>query len=270
MRRLFCAGVFLCAASTGLWADSITYFLSNAYYFPSGPVTNSMSGSLTALVSNPTVFSTNPGNPSADVYNGLGSIGVSPWVLSVNNSTTINTTTMAIGSGGILSITAATTFDNSMTITGGTGTGYILPTFEYKGTVNNTNPNVTANLITCVGNSGCDLPTIGSWGLGSQTIDIFYTPPIDSFSAFTFGTPFNLVMGFQSDPEISGTQANPSGTSIGDFTMQLVSVRIANADGAMIPGQINSQLLAPEPGTMGLACAALGALALWRIRARVF
>ena len=262
----------------GLYAASlragVIYTLRDSRYFPDAPsaFTINSSGLFTSTTSAslPDSFSSNPGSPTADTFDGTASTDTGPFTLETQNSVTINTATSVFQSLGILSIVQSGIQDSSVTITGGSGTGYFLPTFHVFGTESDTNPNASVGDSICAGNASCILSDIfGTFTGGVHNVDGFYTPAIGSQTSFQFGTPFNFFFFFGSS--IQG-QGSPGGTATADLTLQFAGFQVVDGNGTAIAGaQVHSQFLdalAPEPGTGAMIAAAVALLGFFVARKR--
>jgi hypothetical protein len=177
-----------------------------------------------------------------------------------------------------LSAVTAGIDDFGVTITGGTGTGHFLPTFHIFGVESDTSPDTSVGPSICVGDNVCDVSSIpGNPGIprffGSQAtlanIDGFFTPPMDSTTSFTFGTPFTFF--FFYGGYIDLFLGTPGGSVTSDLTLRFAGYQIVDDAGNPIPGaQVHSQFLdavstpEPEAALMGLAAIAVLGLAAAR------
>jgi hypothetical protein len=278
-RLVATAGIVLTALAGNLPAGVLTTFLNNVRYFPSagGTVSDTTTGSLTAATadSHSTSFNSNPGNPStANLFNGLDTITGSPLQMGVRNSVTINQATDS-SFDNWLSFAVIGVNETGVTVTGGSGTGYLLPTFRIVGSFNVGNPNLYSSIDTCDGNGSCIAASAAfdTGGSQPQNVNVLYTPSADSTTSFQFGTPFPISYSFDAFIGFlgGGTTANPGGPVVSDFTIQLASIKVVDASGAPIPGaQIHSTFVdlanVPEPGTTALGAAALLLVAASRRR----
>jgi hypothetical protein len=237
---------------------TVMYLLRNSVDYPTGPNFDDKSGTLTPATvdSHETVFSTNPGNPADNHFDGLSTITGGPFRIGLHSLLTIGQATTGVT--GILTAVAANVSETGVTITGGSGTGYLLPTFRVTGSFNDGNPSVEESVTMCAGNGSCILNAPAFTTGGFRNVDFLYSPAADSTTSFQFGTSFSIdysVAVFNSI--LSGSQAMPGGPVTADFTngVQLVSMRVVNGDGNVIPSAvIHSELLniagAPEPGSI--------------------
>ena len=267
-------------AGLTVFADSasatVIYFLRNSVDFPTGPNFDDKSGTLTSATvdSHETVFSTNPGNPADNHFDGLSTITGGPFRIGLQSLLTLGQATTGVT--GILAAVAANVSEAGVTVTGGSGTGYLLPTFRVTGSFNDGNPSVEESVSMCTGNGSCILNAPASTTGGFQNVDFLYSPAADSTTSFQFGTPFSIdysVAVF--DTILGGSQAVPGGPVTANFTngVQLISMKVVNGDGNVIPGAIvHSELLslasAPEPGSI-LLCGTgllLAGVVAWRKR----
>ncbi len=151
MRQLPALLSGLILLSNALSADTI-YSLRNAYLFPDPTNQNlTWSGALDSSTadSKETVYSTNPGSPSNNSFDGVASINGSPLQMSISDSLTLGSSTTA--TLNLLTFTAVRVEDTTAVITGGTGSGYLLPTFRVQGTLDDPNPCVQELVYICLG-----------------------------------------------------------------------------------------------------------------------
>ncbi len=255
----------LCA--TSLHAG-VVYNLRDSRYFPSAAtpftITASTAFTSTTSASLPDSYSSNPGSPSSDTFDGNATVNGSPFTLGTQNSVTLNTDTTDYQNLGLLSIVQSGIDDSSVTITGGSGTGYFLPVFHVFGTESNSNPNAVVSDNICAGNGTCLLSSVfGNFTSGVHSVDGFYSPSIGADTSFQFGTPFNFFFFFGSGIQGSGAAG---GTTTADLTLQWAGFQVVSVDGRAIPGvQVHSDFLGaitPEPGTAGTLAAAAVLLGL--------
>lgn len=193
---VWATGVVLMFAGN-LSAGTVSTFFNNVRYFPAsgGTVSDTVTRTLTASTvdSHATSFSSNPGN---NTFDGLDTITGSPVLMGVRNSVTINQATDSSFSGW-LSFAVMAINESGVTVTGASGTGFLLPTFHFRGTFDVGNPALYSFLDTCDGNSSCTVasPASDIGGSQPQNVDLFYTPAIDSTTSFQFGTPFSIHYG---------------------------------------------------------------------------
>ncbi len=253
---------------------SVVYNLRDGRYFPDGPNPSNTydSNPFTATTTDSLVvsYSSDPGNPAADTFDGTASVNTGPFTLGTQNSLTLGTDTTTYQSIGILSIVQSGIQDSSILVTGGTGTGYLLPTFHVFGTESNSNPNANVEDEICAGNASCILSDIfGPTTSGNRSVDGTYTPQIGSSTSFTFGTPFSFFFFFGSGIQGSGSAG---GTSTADLTLQFDGFQLVDASGTPIQGaHIQSQFLdamVPEPGTLPVSLTAVILLGIFAARRR--
>jgi hypothetical protein len=246
----------------------VTYTIDNRRLFPAadGTVVDSNSNPFTAATADS--ITTNYTDPlTGNQFNATAGITGSPFHMSVSNSVTfVQPTTSSCC--GLLTFSASNINETGVTVTGGIGIGYLLPTFHVYGTFNNA-AGFQMDVDTCAGNNACILTGPASTtSAGVQNIDTLFTPAIGSNTQFTYGTPFTFFFFLQAAIGYTTSQVNPSPTITDNFQMDLVGYKLVDAAGNPISGDVNSQFLetaAPEPGTI-LLCA-LGLVAAG-IRAR--
>ncbi|HEV3199266.1 MAG TPA: PEP-CTERM sorting domain-containing protein [Bryobacteraceae bacterium] len=276
MRKRFTLMTLALSLGVGGLHASVVYNLRDGRFFPDAPAAfNTLqSATFTSTTSDSlhASFSTSPGSPTADSFDGLATVATGPFTLGTHNSVTINTATTTFMNLGIYSIVQSGIDEAGFTISGGIGTGYLLPTFHVFGTMSDSNPNAAVGDNICAGDNSCVLrnifPLVTS---GAHNVEGFYTPPVESQTSFQFGTPFTFFFFFGSGID-EFNSPNPGGTTSADLTLQFLGFQVVDGAGNAIPGaQIHSQFLdavnTPEPGTagMGLAVAGvLGVFAAWK------
>ena len=252
----------LCAG--GLHASVVYNLISNRDFPGPADVQQVQSGTLTSTTSDSlhVSFSSNPGDPNANTYDGTASISAGPFALVTHNAVTIGTPTTTFDN--FLSVVAAGIDESGVTITGGSGSGFLLPTFHVFGVMTDSSPNASVSAAICAGNGACNLAGLfGPFSAGVHNVDGFYTPMADSTTSFQFGTPFEFFFAYSG--AILTSNGNPGGPVTSELTLQFVGFQVVDAAGQPIRGaQIHSQFLdaasTPEPGTAGMFVAALSIL----------
>ena len=257
--------------ATAMPAGVVTYTLNNRRFFPAadGTVADTTSNPFTATT-NDSKTTTHTDTLTGNQYSGFTSIATGPFEMTgITSITLAQATTSSVP--GIMSLVSVGINETGVTVTGGSGTGFLLPTFHVHGFMDDNNASLQLGIATCAGSNGCILSGPASTATpGFHPVDALFTPTIGSTTAFTFGNPFTFF--FFMEPSISyfGSQADPGGTSTSSFQMELVSVQVVDAEGRPIPGaQIHSTFLdiaAPEPGGVLLCGLGLAGIALRRRR----
>jgi len=273
MFRILFAGILM----TGACYSAVTYSLRDARFFGTNPGRETQeAGVFTASSAEqlPANFSTGGGTPT--VFTGLSTNQAAPFRLGAYNhvnageavSLTSNidlVTPVSLVSRAQSAITAG------VTVTGGVGTAYLLPTFRIQGTFTDNHSTAVGIVSMCVGNASCPLTGVATSTGGVQAIDALYTAGISASTMFTFGTPFShfFFVGAGINSFFDGT-LNPGSVTV-DLTngVQLVGMKVVDINGDEIAGAvIDSELLdvlnTPEPGTWGLMAAAVAAMAMRR------
>jgi hypothetical protein len=259
---------------------AMAYLFRNTHDFPTGPNFDDKSGTLTPTTTDSlfTSFSTNPGDPTNNQFDGVASIDAAPFRMGAKNTVTIGETTSATFNGfpiNTLSAVAVVMTESGVLVTGGSGTAYLLPTFRSRGTFDIANPTLVGTNTVCLGNNLCNAAAFtGAIGPGIHNIDALYTPQIDSTTAFQFGVPFTISYSYGAFIGFNGGPAQPGGPAVADFTsgMELVSVAVVDSTGNPIPGaQIHSEFFdlatAPEPADLLLCASGCAMLLLARLKA---
>jgi len=251
--------LFVLALGAATLQAGVIYNLRDGRYFPDGPgapFNTTFSNPFTPATSDSLAisYSSDPGNPAANTFDGTASVSTGPFLLGTQNSVTLGTAASTYQSLGILSIVQSGITDTSVLVTGGTGTGYLLPTFHVFGTESTNNPNASVEDMICSGNASCILSDIfGVVTSGSQTVSGFFTPAIGSQTSFTFGTPFSFFFFFGSAVQGSGA---PGGTSGADLSLQFDGFQVVDGSGVPIGGAVVHSgfvnTITPEPGTLGI------------------
>jgi hypothetical protein len=246
-------------------AGVVTYTLNNRRFFPAadGTVSDATSGGLTSATFDvKTTAYTDP--LTGNQFNAVSSVSGSPFQLHDVNSVTLSQPATS-SVPNIFTLVSSSISETNVLITGGSGTAYLLPTFHIYGSMDDNNASLQLGIAVCAGNATCVLSGAGSTTTpGFHPVDTLFTPGITSSTAFTFGVPFNIFFFLEPSLQYLGPQANPGATSTVDVRMDLVGMRIADADGNTIGGNIDSTVLdlaAPEPASAllcGLAFLAAG------------
>jgi hypothetical protein len=242
----------------------VVYTLNNRRFFPAadGVVADTISNTLTAAtVDTDTTNYTDP--LTGNVFNAVSGITGSPFQVAVRDSVTINQPTTS-SCCNILSLVSSGVNETGVTVTGGSGTGYLLPTFRVHGFFDDNNAGMQLSISTCAGNGSCVLTGPASTITpGLQNVDTLFTPAIGSSTQFQFGTPFTFFFFLEAGVQYIGPQAAAGGTVTDDFRMELAGVQVTDGNGVPIPGaQINStffEIAAPEPGSIWLTGLVLAA-----------
>jgi hypothetical protein len=268
----------LLVLATPAWS-TVTYSHRDARFFGETSARETLTSGSFAGGTNtqlPVNFSTGGGTPT--LFDALATTQASPFRLGVYNhvdagaNTALTFNTDFVTPTTIVSIVSSVIQENGVTITGGTGTGYLLPTFRIRGSFDDTHPTANGSLAMCAGVDVCTLSGVAN-STGPADVDTTFTPAIGTSTDFTFDTPFTFFF-FISASISSFTPGNlaPGEVTV-DFTsgLELLSIQVVDANGDPIPGAVvDSEFLdilaVPEPGALGLSGLALSALILRRRR----
>lgn len=211
-------------------------------------------------------FST--GGPNPTTFNALSTSQAQPFRLGVYNkvdaaaNTPLTFNNAPNDPTSIVSLVQSTVQENGMVVTGGSGTGYLLPTFRVKGSFADNHSSATGSISMCVGIGACNPQNVAN-SLGPASVDTTYTPPIGSSTDFTFDTPFTFFFFLSAGINTVVGNLAPGDVEV-DFTsgLELLSIAVVDANGDPIPGAvIQSEFLdliappstpVPEPATLAL------------------
>lgn len=223
-------------------------------------------------------FSTGGGTPT--LFDALATTQGSPFRLGASNhvSAAANTAlTFNIGPmdpTNFVSLVQSGITDNNVTVTGGTGTAYLLPTFRVTGSFDDNHVDAFASIGMCAGVNSCT-PTNVATSLTSTVVDALFTPDIGIATDFTFDTPVTLFFFISAGIFSFDIGTLGPGELSADFTggLQLVGLSVVDANGDPIPDAvIHSDFLdllaVPAPAPLALMLAGLSALILRQRGAR--
>ncbi len=273
MYRAVLVGLLL----TNAGYSAVTYILRDARFFGTNPGRETVeNGIFTASTSESLPANYTTGGATPTVFTGLATNQGSPFRLgaynhvdageSVNLTSNIDLVTpLPIVSLVQSRITA------TMTVTGGTGTGYLLPTFRVQGTFTDNHSTAFGGVQMCAGITACSLTGVATSSGGVQSIDELFTPNIDSNTAFTFGTPFSLFFFVGGSINTSTGNTLAPGSVTVDLTngLELLGLQVVDENGvpirtAVIDSELMDILNTPEPATWGLIGVAMAAMAARR------
>jgi hypothetical protein len=250
----------------------ITYTLRNAHFFGGtpGPTREILeSGAFTPASSESNLYTFSTGGASPVVFTGTAANRGTPFALTVSNlvesgsATSLQFNLSPFGATNFVSLVQSRVQENGLIATGGSGVGYLLPTFRVDGAFDDAHPSASGTLAICAGLQSCPVTGLGVSGGGVQAVDQLYTPGIGASSQFTFDQPFSLFFFLSAGVSSGATGSLAAGGPVGgDFRLRLVGYRIVDATGVDIDGaSLSSDLLnpVPEPGTALLSVVALTA-----------
>ena len=267
------------ALATGPALAGVTYSLRDARFF--GETTQretTEGGTFTpGSVEDLTVNFSNGVNPPT-FFSAVSTNQGTPFRLGVNNNVSASANTALTFNSDfvtpttIVSIVSSTVQETGVTVTGGSGTAYLLPTFRLKGSFSDGHPTAFGSVGMCAGINVCTLSGVANSSAGPSNVDTTFTPGIGTATDFTFGDPFTFFF-FITASINSFTTGNLAPGALGvHFTdgLELLSVAVVDANGDPIPGAIiHSEFLdwmnpgttaVPEPSTLALLGLGLGAL----------
>jgi hypothetical protein len=249
-------------------AGPIVYSLRNAHFFGGvpGPTREIVAtGAFTSSSDETAPYTFSTGGPAPVVFTGTARAKGTPFTLAVSNhveaesSTPLAFNLSPFGPTTFVSLVQSRVQEQGLVATGGTGVGYLLPTFHIEGAFDDAHAMAGSNLSICVGIPSCPATGLGTSTGGTQAVDLLYTPMIGPSTQFTFDQPFNLFFfisaGVNSFTNGSLAAGGPVG---GDFTLRLAGYRIVDAQGVDVDGaSLESDLFnpVPEPATLLLTAA---------------
>jgi len=258
-------------------AADVTYFHRDARFFGEtvGRETTA-GGTFTVPLSEqlPVNFSTGGGTPTT--FDALATTQGAPFRLGASNyvsaaaNTALSFNIAPNDPTNIVSLVQSGITDNSVTITGGSGTAYLLPTFRITGSFDDSHASAFASVSMCAGVNSCNPMNVAT-SLTSTVVDALFTPDIGLSTDFIFDTPFTLFF-FMSAGIASSSIGNLAPGALGaDFAggLELVGFSVVDANGDPLPGAvIHSDFLdlltVPEPAPLALIALGLSALILRR------
>jgi hypothetical protein len=263
-----------------LLSGAVIYQLGSTRNFGGGNQTI-VSGTLAPSTDAEAPVSFSTGGPSPTDFSGLSTVLGSPFRLGVKNSVSADATTELrfFQNQAQLVDTATVAFagieENGVTITGASGTGYLIPTFRIQGSFTDTHPSAVAIAVMCVGISSCVPLNVATSSGGSGTVNTLYAPPISSSTQFTFGVPFQFFFTFSGFIRSSTNGSLAPGDISLDFTngLEFLGYDVLDANLNAVPGAVvnseflNPQVAIPEPSTFALGlCGLLGGAVIRRRR----
>ncbi len=259
---------------------AVTYGLRDARFFGTDPGRETLvGGAFTGSTNEQLPANYTTGGATPTVFTPLATTQASPFRMGAYNdvnaaaNTDLTSNLSPFGPTNLVSLVQSRITETNVTVTGGTGTGYLLPTFRVQGTFQDSHSSASGNVVMCAGISACSLTGLANSSGGTENIDLLFTPDLDNNTSFTFGTPFTFFFFVSAgiSSQANGTLA-PGQVTV-DLTngVELVGVQVVDENGTPIrTAVIDSEFLdlvnTPEPGS--LAMMALGVLGVGVLRKR--
>lgn len=221
-------------------------------------------------------FSTGGGTPT--LFDALATTQGAPFRLGASNhidaaaNTALTFNIAPNDPTNFVSLVQSGITDTNVTISGGIGTAYLLPTFRITGSFDDNHSSAFASISMCAGVNSCNPQNVAT-SITSTVVDELFTPAINTATDFTFDTPFTLFF-FMSAGIFSSSVGNLApGELSANFLggLELVGLSVVDANGDPIPDAvIHSDFLdllaVPEPMPVALLAFGLSALVLRRRR----
>ena len=253
--------LLLCCIAPMNLAAGPFYELSAQRSFGTAAGRNSSSGNQPFTPTTNDVLQTNYSDGNS--FNGLSSISQGSVVMETSTSVTVNQAITTDNVVGFLARNRVTLYD-SLVVTGGTGTAYLVPVVHITGTFVDNSSLLFGGLSACFGTGGCVLLAVpGGFSTGGvQNVDVMWSPSPSVFPPtfeITFGNTQTAFMFFGTSVTAwEGQGVNiPAGNSLSaDFRFELLGYRVLDKDGNLIPGAVVrsealSQVPEPESAAMG-------------------
>lgn len=273
MYRLMLAGLLTTIAGY----SAVTYQLVNSRLFGTNPGRITVEGGpFTASTGADLAAGFSTGGATPTVFTGLATNQASPFRLGAYNQVNAGEAVNLTLNTDLVTPTSMVSQVQSriiagVIVTGGVGSGYLLPTFRVRGTFADAHATAFGQVSMCAGNSSCLLSGVAVSSGGVQGIDLLFTPQASASTMFTFGTPFSqfFFVNASIGSPVNGT-LDPGSVTV-DLTdgVELMGMQVVDANGDLIAGAvIDSELMellsTPEPAAWGMMAAAVAAMALRR------
>lgn len=272
LRRIFAFAVFGLALPAAGFCDPILYNLRTAYFFtgspgPSREITESGTFSSSSAESLDTSVHSAGGTPTT--FTGVASVAGSPLELvatahvSAGESVALDLNTSPFGATPSVAVVTAQLSAIDVLVTGGAGTGYLLPIFAIDGFFDDNHDSAYAQAFICAGNALCTVYGVGNSTGGLQDIQTTFRPDVSSNVAFTFDTPFTSFFfgGIIVNSNTVGTLV-ADGDISGSLSFRLLGYDVVDEFGNPIEGAVVQSALfpevVPEPAMTLLLAVALG------------